>query len=133
MNLAEIQTTLEKYQELVKLTRRKIAIMEKHDYDTYNTAKGIEDIYFEDENETVHVRCDDSCMGCYDSLSFNFPVRFLALGDEELAAEIERRVDEREQRKKVEEENRRMRENEKRKEQELETLRKLKEKYPDQA
>lgn len=129
MKLEQIKEIINQYEELNKLARQKIAIMEEHDYDVYNTAKGIEEISFEDE--IVYVRCDDSCMGCYDFLSFSFPLSLLALNDEELAVEIKRREEEREQKKKEEEENNKRREIEKRKEQDLETLRRLKEKYPD--
>lgn len=128
MNLVEIQITIAKYQELEKLARQKIAIMEKHDYRAYGTARGIERISFDDE--LVYVVCDDTCLGHYDTLSFEFPVSLLALGDEELEVEINRRREERERKEIEDAEARKRKDLDLQKQRDLETLRKLKEKYP---
>lgn len=82
MTLQQIENIIAQYNSLVELTNNKINILEQHDREKYNTARGIEEMSF--DKDCVWVKCDDSCRGCYDSLSFSFPTKWLALDDQEL-------------------------------------------------
>lgn len=86
MELKEINHIISEYEKLHTLTVSKIQIMEQVD-GRYSTRKGIEQISYEDGY--VNVSCDDTCMGCYDSHSFGFPVEWLTLSDEELTTTIQ--------------------------------------------
>ena len=81
MNLEQINEIIANYDKLYALAKSKIEVIEKLD-SQYNTARGIEDISFYDD--VVGVTCDDTCMGCYDSLSFTFPIVWLSKTDAEL-------------------------------------------------
>ena len=48
----------------------------------YDTNKGIEEMSF--YKDSVHVNYDDTCMGCYDSGSFIFPIEFMCMTDDDL-------------------------------------------------
>ena len=81
MQLEEINKIIDNYKKLYDLAVAKIEVIEKLDTE-YHTARGIEDIDF--NNDSVWVKCDDSCMGYYDSLSFVFPTEWLTKTDLEL-------------------------------------------------
>lgn len=81
MNLEQINNIIRDYDKLVALAKSKIEVIERLDYQ-YNTARGIEEISF--DGDVVWVKCDDSCRGCYDSLSFTFPIAWLSKTDDEL-------------------------------------------------
>jgi hypothetical protein len=81
MNREEIDNIISKYEELIILANAKIKIIESLD-DEYYTSRGIEDISF--YNDTVSVRCDDTCRGCYDSFTFNLPIDWLTKTEFEL-------------------------------------------------
>ncbi len=81
MNLEQINEIITNYDKLYALAKSKIKVIEKLD-SQYNTARGIEEISF--DGDSVWVMCDDSCMGCCDSLSFTFPIVWLSKTDAEL-------------------------------------------------
>jgi len=81
MNLEQINEIIANYDKLYALAESKIEVIEKLD-SQYNTARGIEEISF--DGDVVWVKCDDSCKGCYDSLSFTFPIAWLSKTDAEL-------------------------------------------------
>ena len=78
----EILKIINNYNELIELAKKKIEVLEIIDKGRFNTSKGIEKVSFYDD--MVDVICDDSCRGCYDSLSFSFPIYYLSLTDDEL-------------------------------------------------
>lgn len=82
MNLKQIENTISDYNTLIDLTKSKIKILENVDEMLYGTGNGVEKISFIDD--AVSVRCDDSWRGCYDSLSFEFPIKWLSKSDDEL-------------------------------------------------
>jgi len=81
MNIDKINETISNYDKLVALATSKIKIIEKLD-NLYNTARRIEDIYFCDD--LVNVVCDDTRMGCYDTIYFDFPLEWLSKTDSEI-------------------------------------------------
>lgn len=81
MELKEIKEIVNNYEKLYQLATEKIKVIEKLDSE-YTTSRGIEDISFYDA--VVSVTCDDTCMGCYDTRSFNFPIAWLSKTDAEL-------------------------------------------------
>lgn len=81
MNLERINEIVDNYYELYDLAKAKIDVLEKID-DYYYTARGVEEISF--DSDLVYVKCDDTCMGCYDSLSFTFPIIWLSKTNTEL-------------------------------------------------
>ena len=94
----------------------------------FNTARGIEDISF-DEEGSVYVRCDDSCRGCYDSTSFSFPLNYLSLNDDELKSVIEQAKAKRIEEERVKKEQKELKEQQDKEKRELEQYKKLKEKF----
>lgn len=104
MNHERIIEIISNYNELIKLVKSKVAILEELDT-KYNTSRGIEDITF--TTDTVNVMCDDSSMGCSDYLSFSFPIDWLSKTDLELKELIENERElEKEMRRKKEEDMR---------------------------
>jgi len=77
----QIDAVIENYGRLIALVKEKIKVIHKFD-SQYNTNHGIEEIVFEDDS--VYVRYDDTCRGCYDSSSFSFPLSYLTVQDDEL-------------------------------------------------
>jgi predicted Fe-S protein YdhL (DUF1289 family) len=110
MELKEIKEIVNNYEKLYQLATEKIKVIEKLDSE-YTTSRGIEDISFYDD--VVSVTCDDTCLGCYDTRSFNFPIAWLSKTDaeleeivaihRELKAEKERKAKEEKQLKKKKE------------------------------
>lgn len=85
MSINKIKTILNDYEWLLKFTEDRIKIIEKYD-NKYNTLLGILRISFEDD--LVHVECDNSAMGCYDTHGFSFPIEWLGYEDVFELAEI---------------------------------------------
>ena len=81
MKLEQIKDIIDNYEKLYQLASSKIEVLEKLD-SQYSTLRGIEDISFYDD--VVSVSCDNSCMGCYDTHSFSFPIIWLSINDSEL-------------------------------------------------
>lgn len=81
MKLEEIKDIIDNYEKLYQLATSKIEVLEKLD-SHYSTLRGIENISFYDD--VVSVSCDNSCMGCYDTHSFSFPIIWLSKTDSEL-------------------------------------------------
>ena len=79
--LNQINEVITNYNKLILLAEAKINILSEVD-DKYDTARGIEEITF--KSDKVHVRCDDSVGGFDDSISFSFPMSYLALNDNDL-------------------------------------------------
>ena len=101
LNLNEIREIVENYNRLYELAKAKIAIMGPLD-STYNTARGITDISFEES--VVSVTCDDSSRGCYDELWFEFPIEWLSKDDEELKRVVETERDRRREEERLQKE-----------------------------
>ncbi len=129
MNLEQIEEIITNYDKLLDLTKSKIGVMEKLD-PQYNTARGIEEISF--DGDVVCVKCDDSCRGCYDSLSFTFPIAWLSKTDEELGEliMIQRELKAEKERKAKEEKQ--FKEKKEAEQRELEQYQKLKAKFETQ-
>jgi len=126
-NLKQIKSTLKDYEEIISLAKEKIKILEEIYPSMFNTAKGIEDINFYDE--TVHVTCDDSCRGCYDSTSFKFPLNYLTLSDNDLRYVVEKLKNNILNKKIQDDINKSKIEEEKKEKIELDLFKRLKEKY----
>ena len=126
MELNEINKIIADYDNLIKIVESKVVVLEKLDF-KYCTARGIDDIFF--ENDRVCVRCDNSFMGCADTLYFDFPIQWLTKSDDELKQLV---IDERDAREKKEreiEERKLLEENKRREQFEHEQYLKLKLKY----
>ena len=124
-----IEKIIRDYDDLLELAKNRLKIIEIAD-NKYNTARGVEDISF-DINTTpyVCVKCDDSCMGCYDSLSFSFPLHWLSLSDEELKnVVIKEKIDEI-KKEKLKNEALILRRQKEKEQQELRQYKRLKEKF----
>jgi len=122
MKIDQINNIINDYDKLVDLTVLKIKVIEKLD-NHYYTGRRIEDVSF--YSDSVSVRCDDSAMGCYDSLSFSFPIIWLTKTDSELEELV---TTEKELRIKAKEELH-LKQKEEQEQRELERYLKLKEKY----
>ena len=81
MKIEEIQKIIDEYNNLILLTKSKIEIISEVDL-KYDIARGIENISF--SNGFVTVICDDTCMSCYDTKTFDFPILWLSKDDMEL-------------------------------------------------
>lgn len=127
MNIEEIKKILGDYQKLIDLVHHKVMILERNDFQQYNTYRGIETIDFEDDN--VLVICDDTCFGVYDTNSFRFPLKYITMEDDELIKTVlldkEARL---ENDKKLAEENK-IKQEELEKQRELDLYKKLKNKF----
>jgi hypothetical protein len=126
-NLEQIKEVISNYGKLIELAESKIKIMEEID-NKYNTAKGIERVNFYGDSD-VSVSCDDSCMGCYDSLSFSFPLSYLSLRDDELKVVVEQDKAKRIEQEKQKKEQKQIKEQEDKEQRELEQYKKLKDKF----
>jgi len=124
--LEQINEVIKNYNDLQALVEEKVAILEIID-NKYNTAKGIEEIKFEDDN--VYVTCDNTCMGCYDSLSFSFPLVYLTLSDEKLKEVAKADMLNRIEKQRIENEQKDLKEKQKTEEYEKEQYLKLKAKF----
>lgn len=129
MNLEKIKSIIQDYDELDDLARERIKVLEGLD-SKYSTRRGIEDISF--DGDKVYVTCDDTCRGCYDSHSFDFPVEWLCKSDDELAHLIitEREIRKEKERLAAEEEMKRHKEAKDKKELQMYNL--LKKKFENQ-
>lgn len=126
MNIQQIKEIISNYNKLHELAKSKINVIGNLDR-LYSTARGIEQISFDDE--TVYVVCDDSCMGDHDHYYFNFPVDWLSKTDEELVEIVTASREARLQAERKVKEDRELQRKKEVEQQELEQLRKLKQKY----
>lgn len=126
MELKEIKEIVNNYEKLCQLAIEKIKVIEKLDSE-YNTSRGVEDISFCDD--VVSVTCDDTCMGCYDTRTFSFPIAWLAKTDVELEeiVMIDRKLKEENERKAKEEKQ--LKEKKEAEEREVEQYKRLKAKF----
>ena len=124
--LEEIKEVINNYDKLIVLAKAKIKIMKEID-SNYNTAKGIEEISFDDE--IVYVQCDNSCRGCYDSMDFSFPLNYLSLNDDELKKSVEQEKTNRLAEEAAEKERKKLKEEQDKEKREFEQYQKLKEKF----
>ena len=81
MNLEQINEIIANYNMLYDLAKSKIEVIEKLDKQ-YNTGDFIQRILF--DYDEVFVECDNTCIGCYDTISFTFPIAWLTKTDAEL-------------------------------------------------
>ncbi len=126
-NLEQIKEVISNYDKLIALVKTKIKIMEEID-NKYNTARGIESVDFYSDSD-VSVSCDDSCRGCYDSLSFSFPLSYLSLSDDELKAVVEQDKAKRVEEERLKKEEKELKELKDKEQRELEQYKKLKQKF----
>jgi len=126
-NLEQIKEVISNYDKLIALAKTKIKIMEEID-DKYNTARGIESIEFYNDND-VSVSCDDTCRGCYDSLSFSFPLSYLSLNDDELKIAVAEGKSKRDEEERLKKEEKELKEQKDKEQRELEQYKKLKQKF----
>ncbi len=126
MNIEQIKKIIQDYEELEKLTIFKIKVIESLD-NKYNTSRGIENISF--YGDDISVTCNDTCMGCYDSLSFNFPLNWLSKTDSELGEIVIMEKELRVERERKLMEERILNEKKRSEERELEQYKKLKSKF----
>jgi hypothetical protein len=84
MDIEEIYSILDKYNDLLEITYNTIHKLEKIHFAKYNTARGIENIEFNDIKNIIYVTCDDSFRECYDTMSFSFPMEWLTKSELEL-------------------------------------------------
>jgi hypothetical protein len=126
-NLEQIKEVINNYDKLIALAETKIKIMEEID-NKYNTARGIESIDFYSDSD-VSVSCDDSCRGCYDSLSFSFPLIYLSLSDDELKSVVEQNKVKRIEEERLKKEQKELKEQNEKEQRDLEQYKKLKEKF----
>lgn len=122
MELKEIKEIVNNYEKLCQLATEKIKVIEKLD-SKYTTSRGIEDISFYDD--VVSVTCDDTCMGCYDNLYFEFPIVWLSKTDDELKELV---VIQREKERKAKEEKQ-LKDEQEAEQRELEQYKRLKAKF----
>lgn len=126
MKVDEIRETLINYYKLVELAKCKINVLCLTD-DKYNTAKGVTDISF--YGDIVSVTCDDSSMGYYDSLSFNFPLIYLSIDDVELHKVVLEEKENRLEKERIEKEKQKLKEENDKELREKEYYEKLKIKF----
>lgn len=126
-NLEQIKEVINNYDNLITLVKAKIKVIEKIDI-KYNTSRGIEGICFSSDNK-VSVTCDDSFMGCYDSLSFNFPLEYLTLSDDELILVVTKAKKDRVANEKLIKQQKELKEQKDKEQRELEQYEKLKQKF----
>lgn len=84
MNIEKINTIFKDYDNLLELVYNVIKVLESTNRDKYNTSKGVENIEFDNYKDRVYVTCDDSFRGCYDTISFSFPIEWLTKSELEL-------------------------------------------------
>ncbi len=76
LNVLEIYKIISDYDKLYEHAKKIINTISELD-NKYFISKRIESISF--DNVYVNVTCDDSSMGCYDSISFQFPIVWLTI------------------------------------------------------
>jgi len=82
----QIKSFIELYEPMMKLMEETVNKLEKIDYETWGTGKGIISSTIDTWQglTTVDITYDTSCMGCYSEESTSFPAEWLLLSDEEL-------------------------------------------------
>lgn len=126
-NLELIRQVIDLYEGLLYQAKSQITILEKLDYEKYNTCRGIEEITF--DGDLVNVKCDDSCRGCYDTHYFDFPLSWLDKSEEELSVIIKEAREKEEEAKRKAQEEKKAKEEKEREQREMETYLRLKEKF----
>lgn len=126
MDSKKIVEIISNYDELIELTNLKIKVISKYD-SYYNTRRGIESIKFGPDD--VNVVYDDTCMGCYDSGSFSFPIKWLSKSDEDLEQIVILNKELRLEKKRLKEEEKKKELKEKRDEKEKADYERLKKKF----
>ena len=86
MKKEQIESIIGDYNYLIACTKNTISKLSKLDNSQYSTRRGVEDIKF--YGDSVNVTCDDTCMGCYDQHSFEFPNEYLTMTDEQLLVAV---------------------------------------------
>ena len=126
MELKEIKEIVNRYEELCQLAIEKIKMIEKLDSE-YTTSRGIEDISFYDD--LVSVTCDNTCRGCYDIRSFNFPITWLSKTDAELEEIVVIRRELKAEKERKAKEEKQLKEKKEIEQRELEQYKRLKAKF----
>ena len=82
----QIKSFIELYEPMMKLMEETVNKLEKIDYETWGTGKGIISSTIDTWQglTTVDITYDTSCMGCYSEESTSFPAEWLLFSDEEL-------------------------------------------------
>lgn len=132
MNLEQINELIINYNKLIDLAKSKIKVIEGID-SQYNTARGIEEISFDIDTKTVYVKCDDSCRGCYDSLSFEFPIEWLSKTDLELWEIVKSAMESRKAKARLDAEEKKNKEKIEAEQRELEQYKRLREKFENKS
>ena len=121
MNENRIKEIIQNYDELLKLTYNKLALMANIDI-KYNINRIITINFF---NDTVDIMYDCSSQGCYDTNYVEFPISYLSMADEDLAKTVIKEKENRliEKKKKEDEQSK------KQQQEEFEQYKKLKDKF----
>ena len=101
MNKEQIKSFIESYESMMKLIEETVNKLEKVDYETWNTGRGIINSYIEtyQGSTSVNITYDTSCRGCWSEDSTSFPAEWLLLSDEEL---IQAATEDRNERRRIE-------------------------------
>jgi hypothetical protein len=126
MNLEQIHSAIKVYDKLVSLVYDKVKFMSSIS-SNYSTNRGINDICFEEDQ--VQIVYNSSYRGYSDQDSFEFPITWLALNDEELKDVIEKKNQEEERIKLEREEARKKLEKEAKEKKERLEYERLKDKF----
>ena len=127
--LEDIKKVISEYDELHSLARSKILLLESIDPVAFNTYKYVDEISFEMEH--VHVVCDDSHGDWTDYYSFDFPLSYLVMDEDELTELVKQSIKDRIEKERLLKEQKRLAEKEKHDKFELEQYLKLKRKFED--
>jgi len=127
MILEEITKRIQNYKELTDLVKSKVKVMERCNFEEYNTRRGIESMSF--DNDVVEVTCDDTFRGCYDTTYFEFPISWLSKTDAELEEIITMASELKKEKEREKKEQLKRAEEEKTRQKELELYKQLKAKF----
>lgn len=126
MNIEQINDIVSKYNDLYELAYNKIELVSKID-SFYSINRGIERLSFEDKS--IYVEYDDTCMGCYSTDSFYFPIEWLTLSDDELKQTVLKAKEERLEKERLAKEEKERKERLAKEEKERKDYLRLKNKY----
>ncbi len=101
MNKEQIKSFIESYEPMMKLMEETVNKLEKIDYETWGTGRGIVSSTIDTWQglTSVNITYDTTCMGCYSEESTSFPADWLLLSDEEL---IQAATEDRDERRRIE-------------------------------
>ena len=101
MTQEQIKSFIDSYQPMMELIEKTVEKLEKVDYETWGTGRGITNSYIETYQglTTVYINYSTSSMGCWSEESTSFPADWLLLSDEEL---IRVATEDRDERRRVE-------------------------------